>query len=143
MASFLSNTKVVFSVKADEAVRFVVNLMLLQLCYARKEMHANMSHIQHSSITRGIDLGIGYFKGTAPRLNFDEPGRASTGAQTAEPRRLTSSTISGLRVPFSSRPISAAKVVVGTHLAEVRGVVSSNMRSTCSRVKPLVSGIRK
>jgi hypothetical protein len=90
-----------------------------------------------------LTWGIGYFKGTAPRLNFDEPGRASTEAQTAEPRRLTSSTISGLSVPFSSRPISAAKVVVGTHLDEVRGVVSSNMRSTCSRVKPLVSGIRK
>jgi hypothetical protein len=34
-------------------------------------------------------------------------------------------------------------VVFGTHLDEVRGVVSSNMRSTCSRLKPLVSGIKK
>jgi len=57
MASYLSNTKAVLFVEVDEAVRFVVNLMLLQLCYARKEMHANMSHIQHGSITRGINLG--------------------------------------------------------------------------------------
>ncbi len=36
-----------------------------------------------------------------------------------------------------------AKVVVGFHLAEVRGVVSSIMRSTCSSDRPLVSGMRK
>jgi hypothetical protein len=50
--------KQVFSVKNGEAVRFVVNLMLLQLCYACKEMYADMSHIQHSSIIRGIGWGV-------------------------------------------------------------------------------------
>jgi hypothetical protein len=58
----LQHESSIFFVEVDEAVRFVVNLMLLQLCYARKEMHANMSHIQHGSITRGIDLGIGTLK---------------------------------------------------------------------------------
>ena len=62
--------------------------------------------------------------------------------QTTEPLRSTSSTISGARVPLSVRPISAAKVLWGTHLAELRGVVSSIMRSTCSRERPLVSGMR-
>lgn len=38
--------------------------------------------------------------------------------------------------------MSAAKVVVGFHLREVRGVVSSNILSTCSRVRPLVSGTK-
>jgi hypothetical protein len=73
MAPCLHNKKTVFPVKADKAVRFLVNLMLLQLCYARKEMHANMSHIRHGSITRGINLGYRYFKGKAPRRNSDEP----------------------------------------------------------------------
>lgn len=72
MVSCLDN-KTVFSVKADKAVRFLFNLMLLQLCYARKEMHANTPHIRHGSITRGIKLGYRYFKGTAPRRNSDEP----------------------------------------------------------------------
>src|SRR5271170_3537493 len=91
-----------------------------------------------------LTLGIGTLKEKLTDENPDKPRTSKAlKAQTAEPRRLTSSTISGLRVPFSSRPISAAKVVFGTHLDEVRGVVSSNMRSTCSRVKPLVSGIRK
>jgi hypothetical protein len=58
MSSCLYDTKIVFSVRNDEGVRFVVNLMLLQLCYARREMHANMSHIQHGSIIRGISLGV-------------------------------------------------------------------------------------
>lgn len=34
-------------------------------------------------------------------------------------------------------------MVVGFHLREVRGVLSSNILSTCSRVRPLVSGTRK
>ena len=45
--------------------------------------------------------------------------------------------------PFCVRPISSANVECGTHLAELRGFVSSNMRSTCSRESPLVSGTRK
>jgi hypothetical protein len=73
MASCLHNKKTVFSVKADKAVRFLVNLMLLQLCYGRKEMHANMSHIRHGSITRGINFGYRYFKAKADRRNPDEP----------------------------------------------------------------------
>jgi hypothetical protein len=58
MSSCLYDTEIVLSVKNDEGLRFVVNLMLLQLCYARKEMHANMSHIQHGSIIRGIGWGV-------------------------------------------------------------------------------------
>ncbi len=64
-------------------------------------------------------------------------------AQTTLPLRSTSSTISGAKVPLSVRPISAAKVLCGTHLAEVLGDVSSIMRSTCSSERPLVSGIKK
>ena len=73
MTSCLYNKKTAFSVKTGKAVRFVINLTLLQLCYARKEMHANMSHIRYGSITRGINLGYRYFKGKAPRRNSDEP----------------------------------------------------------------------
>ena len=36
---------------------------------------------------------------------------------------------------------SNVQVVWGLHLAEVRGVVSSIIWSTCSRVRPLVSGL--
>ena len=63
--------------------------------------------------------------------------------QTTLPFLSTSSTISGASVPLSVRPISAAKVLCGTHLAEFLGVVSSIIRSTCSRERPLVSGIKK
>lgn len=45
--------------------------------------------------------------------------------------------------PFSVRPISSAKVECGTQFLDVRGVVSSNILSTCSRERPLVSGTRK
>lgn len=46
---------------------------------------------------------------------------------------------------FSSpaRPISAANVLCGTHLALVLGFVSSNILSTCSKLKPFVSGTKK
>jgi hypothetical protein len=61
---------------------------------------------------------------------------------------LVTSTASAVSSPdlFSfllTRPISAAKVECGTHLADVRGEVSSSMRSTCSSERPLVSGTRK
>lgn len=44
---------------------------------------------------------------------------------------------------FSPRCISDAKVLCGFHLREVKGVVSSSILSTCSSVRPLVSGTRK
>ena len=46
-------------------------------------------------------------------------------------------------MPFSVRPISWANVLCGTHLVDVRGVVSSNILSICSRERPLVSGTKK
>lgn len=45
--------------------------------------------------------------------------------------------------PCLVMPISLAKVVVGLHPAELRGVTSSSILSTCSSDKPLVSGTRK
>ena len=46
-------------------------------------------------------------------------------------------------MPFCVRPISCAKVECGFHAADLRGVTSSNILSTCSSERPLVSGTRK
>lgn len=49
----------------------------------------------------------------------------------------------GISIPFSPRCISAANVLCGFHLREVRGVLSSSILSTCSSVRPFVSGTKK
>ena len=56
---------------------------------------------------------------------------------------MTSSMAFSERWPSFVMPTSAAYVVLGRHLLEFLGFVSSNMRSTCSSVRPLVSGTRK
>ena len=51
-------------------------------------------------------------------------------------------TLSCSTSPFSLAN-SSEYVDFGTQLADVRGVVSSSIRSICSSVRPLVSGIKK
>lgn len=46
-------------------------------------------------------------------------------------------------IPFCVKPISCAKVECGFQEAEFLGLVSSNILSTCSSDRPLVSGTRK
>jgi len=46
---------------------------------------------------------------------------------------------SSITTPVEVRPISAANVVYGFHEADLRGVTSSIILSTCSSVRPLVS----